>query len=101
MDPFEDVIISVIDNYIKENKCSELSNPDSEIKVSKSSAQLLTISVLLSDGKAMNTELHFSDWGIRSLFTTQTAPHKAVLEFSQLIESLIPSFSIVYKNVKW
>ncbi len=65
MDPFEDVIISVIDNYIKENKCSELSNPDSDIKISKSSAQLLTISVLLSDGKAMNTELHFSDWGIR------------------------------------
>lgn len=101
MDPFEDIIISVLNNYIKENKCTELSSSDCEIKVSKSSGQILTISVLLADSQSINAELHFSDWAIRSSITTQAISNKVALQFCQLIESLTPSFCIVYKNVKW
>jgi len=102
MGAFEEVITSVLQTYLTNQKHTAMVEPTNNLEIiTNHAAQLLTITLNLPGDRSVHAELHFSSWTINSTITTDKVSTKTVLEFTEMIEALISNFAIVYKNVKW
>jgi len=102
MSPFEEVVDSILQNYLKEHRHLAIADSIYELQVRKDTQEHKLLIILATQQKnQIEAEIQFSDWAINGFITNEKVPSKVVSEFSQMIEGLIPNFGIVYKTIKW